>query len=505
MAHLRSLRHDLRFFSEARWKLCVVAICFLGELPWILLIDRPHIHRSIYGWNTLRVLIAHAFGSTAYSRNLFGWMADLDKIAPYAATVLILLLFARASRSLGPARMDADPSSARRANGESERLPLWVTGMGLLGAVLITVHYLTSSSGHYSDFQDKGLLDALGHLAAEGPALTWIALAMYRFTYLALAPVCYYLLFSTFSAALYFAVRRAHPIPGATHASGDSAAESARFLLIAAIPITVLFALHDVAARGLGLGNYSPGGIRRYILYILYSGFVAGLAATYWRLRRSGGSLLPATVRDAGNQASRIRNVLCVVPWALNLALLVGYPIQAQLPSAGSSHLNATINASAHFFAQDYHHLPGSTDRFDHLLELALFMDVKPELLSQFGNLDNPYGRALMIGGGTFLSLGISPREISQCVKDRERVLELLRQDKRRLLERFPMFTSNDEAEARFDRHLEDLATVWSRIVPEVLTDWASEGVIEKFLRTYESQYADVTSPLWNVVEQEVS
>lgn len=119
------------------------------------------------------------------------------------------------------------------------------------------------------------------HHLRNGWSLNWAALAGYRIGYLMLAPVVYFILFSTTTMAVVMIGRMTRMLPELTkkpsEAVADQTADMGRkvlrsFMAIAILPAGLLFMLHHVISWRFELKQYGAGPetVRFWILLFLY-------------------------------------------------------------------------------------------------------------------------------------------------------------------------------------------------------------------------------------------
>lgn len=482
------------FWTNRTWKPWLIILCFFGELPWVLLMDYSRaIKREIHGWNTLRINFARLMDNDVYSSNIFGWMADLDKIVPYTATLVAFIILGRLLR--GPKQ--ASGSELNQAKQSNKIFPLWVSLWGVAGAALISFHYLTSRSGHYTSYLDKGLIDAFEHLG-DGEGVFWSALIFYRLTYLLLSPCVYFIMFSTSAAAATLATREAslytpHQEEGRLHSQ-----RAFFYLLVAGLPPFLLFSLHQVANASFKFGNYEPTGVRLRILAALYGLFLSTFLVVWLRLRQRGYRLRQESLSRVFKGLEGLKSAAGTLGWLFNFILI--FPIPIAVIDMGSSDLNSAINGAANIYvySEDYSHFPQALQEFDSQLNRLLFGSPPSRIIEQMWDHSGSEARAFMLSTAALLKVGLKPKDIvdlegaARSREDSSRVCSKVVSDRRsELIQRFPVYTSDEAGCAgkkKFGNALKKVCGVWSRVHNSVLKR-REENYLRQYLSDFEKEY----------------
>jgi hypothetical protein len=331
---------------------------------------------------------------------------------------------------------------------------------------------------------------------------------MYRLTYLVLAPWSYFVLFATTGAA----ISAAWSIASRAHESdrGWDTASVGHCVLIAGLPPALLFLLHDVANWSLGLGRYSPGGIRRYILLNLYGVFLIGLIGLIVRRRQHGGSNLKALHHPAfiaGILADLGRNVLRNtgqlrtqtgnLAWFGGLILMFLPPthLYADLGALRSSPLNQAVNSTAAFYVNDFHHLPECALAFDRLLDETLRKDLPEEIAESVASSSVRSLRGFVLSTIGLRRLGLGPAEIKDLVRHLRACGTVggccspLISQADALADGYPMFRRDEAGLKTFGKRVRNLCEAMA--ATDRVTDWDLEldprlsGIVDRIDEMY--------------------
>jgi hypothetical protein len=459
----------------------LTVVAFIGELPWVLLMDEPQQIRSIYGTSVLRIHLAHFFGA-APSLNIFGWLQDLEKAIPWLVTIILFL------RCRALIRKSSDAFTGR--------FPIWVFVWGLVGAGLITWHYADAKRPHYSSYENKGLLDALNHLlSGSQQSLQWTAIMLYRLTYLLLAPWMYFVLFATTAACITQAWRllpSAVGQPGPVHQG--YARIVGRLVLLAGLPPFAMLLLHDIATFSLGYDNFDLGHSRkRFLMYAMYACFLVSSATILKRardLRPHGGAtaLIRVVADDAKSTALKTRTQ--VLSWAgrITFIAMVVFPaLRGKSAAYGprESELNRSIARCSGLFLSDYTRLSVDRPLFDTMVKDVIFSAPIAGTMSFLEDPRASESKALVLASIGLLRLGFTPRDIATAAAGH---LDAQTVSKRTTLAlaRYPMFATSPIGRKKFNEIIDRLLSVVKNGYENAAT-WhyrIDQSVFESFVGT---------------------
>jgi hypothetical protein len=439
-----------RTIVRSRWPIVVVVGVSLAELFFLILLDAGGQLRIIHGFNLFRVCLGHILASDHYSRNWVGWSSDLEKLVPYAATIWSLLLLRR---------------NVARQEGQIRTNPGPAVLVGLIGAALITLHYATSTSGHYLSFQDKGIIDAWRHLADDEHRLFWLALTAYRGTYLLGSPVIYFVLCSSMVLSLQEAVWTAGRASEGVLEAEAHHTQLVRHLRCACIPVLGSIVVYQLLAWTFGMGNYEPHGYKLKLQWFTYITFCAGLLVV---LTKSGPLNFWKAIKADG--------VLSVLwKWwkerthILNLAVLITllFPAIGMNVSIASSWMNRAIDASAFAITEEYHRIPADARAFDLSVDHSTYQPLPMYIAMHASKGNEDIARALWLVTCRLLAMGISPDQLVEYWRStgsatmEARVVAALRPG-------FPAFGQTSEGRVVLPKRIRRLLKLWVTICKEM-------------------------------------